>query len=223
MARNVLIAGGGKVGSYLATLLLDSGHRVRLVEVSEARIQRLAHTLPGETLILGSAADPDVLERAGIHTTDTLAAVTEADEINLVTTSLARFEFDVPRTIGRVNNPKNAWMYTPAMGVDIALNQADLMAHLIAEEMSLGDMTTLLKLRRGQFDLVEERVHAASVVLGTRVADMALPPRCTLVSIIRGAGLLVPRGDTVLEPGDEVLAVVHRDETADLAALLGPA
>ena len=90
-----------------------------------------------------------MLEAAGIRQANVVAAVTGADETNLVVTSLARFEFDVPRTIARVNNPKNAWLFTPEMGVDVALNQADLMAHLIAEEMSLGDMMTLLKLRQG--------------------------------------------------------------------------
>ena len=97
----------------------------------------------------------NVLEAEGIRQMDVVAAVSRADETNLVVTSLARFEFNVPRTIARVNNPKNVWLFTPEMGVDVALNQADLMAHLIAEEMSMGDMLTLLKLRKGQYSVVE--------------------------------------------------------------------
>ena len=93
-----------------------------------------------------------------------LAAVTGEDEVNLVITTLARFEFNVPRVIARVNNPKNAWLFTPEMGVDVALNQADILAHLIAEEMSLGDMMTLLKLRKGEYSVVEEKVHPHSGV-----------------------------------------------------------
>jgi trk system potassium uptake protein TrkA len=148
--------------------------------------------------------------------------VTGADETNLVVTTLARFEFGVPRIIARVNNPKNAWLFTPEMGVDVALNQADLIAHLIAEEMSLGDMMTLLKLRKGQYALVEEKVHATAVAAGKAVRDLSLPADCILAVIIRQGQLLIPRGDTVLQPADEVLAVVHASQTGQLAALLGP-
>jgi trk system potassium uptake protein TrkA len=128
---NVIIIGGGKVGTYLAKLLLSAGHWVRLIEVREEEIGHLQKDLSKEVVISGSGTDPVVLESAGIRQTDVVAAVTGADENNLVVTSLARFEFDVPRTIARVNNPKNAWMFTAEMGVDVALNQADLMGHLI--------------------------------------------------------------------------------------------
>lgn len=148
---NVIIVGGGKVGAYLTGLLLSGGHRVKVIEARRKETSRLQHDLPRDVVVLGSGTDPDVLEAAGIHNADVVAAVTGEDENNLVATSLARYEFHVPRTIARVNNPKNAWMFTPDMGVDVALNQADLMGHLIAEEMSLGDMVTLLKLRKGQF------------------------------------------------------------------------
>ena len=124
--------------------------------------------------------------------------------------------------IARVNNPKNAWLSTREMGVDVALNQADLMAHLIAEEMSLGDMTTLLKLRRGSYSLVEEKVHPAAVAAGKAIRDLDLPAKCALAAIIRGGQLLIPRPDVVLQPADEVLAVVHADDAARLASLLGP-
>ena len=106
--------------------------------------------------------------------------------------------FAAPRVIARVNNPKNAWMFTPQMGVDGALNQADLMARLIAEEMSLGDMMTLLKLTKGQYSLVEERVHGAATVVGTAIRDLALPTDCALAAIIRRGELQIPRADFVL-------------------------
>jgi trk system potassium uptake protein TrkA len=141
----------------------------------------------------------------------------------LVVTSLARFEFNVPRTIARVHTPKHAWMFTPAMGVDVALNQADLLAHLIAEEMSLGDMMTLLKLRKGQYSLVEERVAPAAVAAGKAVRDLNLPAECTLAAVIREGQLLIPRADLVLRPADEVLALVHASQAEQLAALLGHA
>ncbi|HOS80624.1 MAG TPA: TrkA family potassium uptake protein, partial [Anaerolineae bacterium] len=149
MVMQVLIVGGGKVGTYLASLLLEEHYHVRLIELREEELKRLQRELPAETVVHGNGTEPDTLEAAGIATADVVAAVTGSDEVNLVITNLARFEYDVPRTIARVNNPKNAWMFTPAMGVDVALNQADLMGRLIAEEMSLGDMMTLLKLRKG--------------------------------------------------------------------------
>ena len=105
----------------------------------------------------GDGSSPSVLESAGIEHANVLAAVTGEDEDNLVITTLGRFEFGVPRIIARVNNPKNVWLFTPEMGVDVALSQSDILAKLIAEEMSLGDMMTLLKLRKGEFSIVEEK------------------------------------------------------------------
>jgi trk system potassium uptake protein TrkA len=169
----------------------------------------------------GNGTDPEVLESAGVRRAGTVVAVTDRDETNLVVTSLAKFEFGVPRTIARVNNPKNAWLYGEDMGVDVALNQADIMGHLVAEEMSLGEMMTLLKLRRGQYALVEEQVHPASAAAGRAVADLALPAACVLVGLLRGPDLVTPHGDTVLRAGDEVLAVVHSAAAPALAALLG--
>ena len=168
-----------------------------------------------------NGTDPDVLERAHIRHANVLAAVTGADEINLVATSLARFEFHVPRTIARVHTPQNVWMFTEAMGVDVAVNQADLMAHLIAEEMSVGDMMTLLKLRKGQYSLVEEKVHSAAQVVGSAVRDLRLPSQCVLTAIIRGGQLLLPHHDVIVQSGDEVLAVAHASALPQLAALLG--
>lgn len=218
---NVTIVGGGGVGTYLASLLLAGGHQVKVIEVRREEIPRLQHTLAKEVVVAGDGTDPTVLEAAGIHHTHVVAAVTGTDETNLVVTSLARFEFSVPRTIARVHTPKNAWMFTPAMGVDVVLNQADLLAHLIAEEMSLGDMMTLLKLRKGQYSLVEERVHPAATAAGKAVRDLELPSECVLAAVIREGQLLIPRADLILRPADEVLAVVHTSQLAPLAALLG--
>jgi trk system potassium uptake protein TrkA len=148
--------------------------------------------------------------------------MTGADETNLVITSLARFEFKTPRIVARVNHPKNAWLFTAEMGVDVALNQADLMAHLIAEEMSLGDMMTLLKLRKGQYSLVEEKVHPTAVAAHRAIRDLDLPAECVLTAIIRQGQLIIPRGDIILQPADEILAVIHASQAARLAALLGP-
>jgi trk system potassium uptake protein TrkA len=217
----VIIVGGGKVGSALATLLLAGGHSIKLVEARREVLARLQDELAPELVVRGSGTDPNLLEAAGIRQAQVVAAVTGADEINLVVTSLARFEFGVPRTIARVNNPRNAWMFTPEMGVDVALNQADLMAHLIAEEMSLGDMITLLKLRKGQFSLVEEKVDPTAIAAGKPIGEIDLPAECVLAAVIRKGELLIPRADLVLQPADQVLAVVHARQLPALADLLG--
>jgi trk system potassium uptake protein TrkA len=223
MAMYVIVVGGGKVGTYLALFLLGQQYRVKVIESRRELIPQLEAMLrpaSGE-VVLGSGTDPNVLEAAGIRQANVVAAVTGADEANLVITSLARFEFGVPRTIGRVNNPKNAWLYVQEMGVDVGLNQADLMAHLIAEEMSLGDMMTLLKLRTGAYSLVEEKVDPSSAAAGKALRDLDLPTDCVLAAIIRKGQLVLPRGPTVLQAGDEVLAVVHSSSAPALAAILG--
>ncbi len=218
----VLIVGGGKTGSQLASELLATGHHVVVIEDRQPVVDRLRRELPSEAVVAGDGSSPSVLEAAGIEKANVLAAVTGDDAANLVITTLARFEFNVPRVIARVNNPKNAWLFTREMGVDVAINQADLLAKLIAEEMSLGDMMTLLKLRKGEYSIVEEKVDPNAAAAGKPVKELVLPDACGLVAIIRKGELIVPHGDTVLQPVDEILAIVHASALAQLAALLGP-
>jgi trk system potassium uptake protein TrkA len=218
---NVMIIGGGKVGEYLADFLLKSGHRVKLIEEQRQNYTQLLTTFSKDVVVLGNGTDPDVLEANDIRNMNVVAAVTGIDETNLVVTSLARFEFEVPRIIARVNHPKNAWMFTAEMGVDVALNQADLIASMIAEEMSLGDMMLLHKLRKGQFSLVEEKVAPESAANGKLVRDLKLPPECIFAAILRKGEMIVPRGDVVLQAYDEVIAVVHSSKLQALAKILG--
>jgi trk system potassium uptake protein TrkA len=220
MSMFVLIVGGGKVGSHLAQLLMSEGYRVKVIEMRRDHVQSLKTDLPVEIVVSGDGTDPDVLESAGIRQANVVAAVTGADETNLVIASLARFEFGVPRVIGRVNNPKNAWLYNPTMGVDVSLSQADLMAHLIAEEMSLGDMMTLMKLMRGQFSLVQEKVHPTSAAVNKPISSLKLPEQCVLVAIIRKGTLLLPKGESILQDSDEVLALVKSTELSQFNSLL---
>jgi trk system potassium uptake protein TrkA len=218
----VIIVGGGNTGSHLARMLLDAGHTVKVIEERQALLEKLHLELPKEVIVSGDGSSPLTLEAAGVHKANVLAAVTGSDETNLVVTSLARFEFDVPRVIARVNNPKNAWLFTREMGVDVALNAANILARLVAEEMSLGDMMTLLKLRKGEFSLIEEKVHPLSPAAGQQLRSLELPADCTIVAIIRKNQLLIAHGDTFLQPADEVLALVHSSQLKQLAALLGP-
>jgi trk system potassium uptake protein TrkA len=219
----VIIVGGGKTGSQLAFGLLKEGYQVKIVDDRQVIIERLKTELPPEIVVFGDGSAPDVLEEVGIAQANVLAAVTGDDEANLVVCTLAKFEFNVPRVIARVNNPKNAWLFNEEMGVDVALNQADILAHLIAEEMSLGDMMTLLKLRKGEYSVVEEKVHATSVASGHPLMDLHLPSECVIAAIIRKGALVIPHGDTILQPADEVLAIVHASQVGELAAVLNHA
>lgn len=218
----VVIVGGGNIGSHLAKMLLDGGHTVKVIEERQALLEKLPKELPPEVIVAGDGSSPLTLENAGIHKANVLAAVTGSDETNLVVTSLGRFEFNVPRVIARVNNPKNAWLFSQEMGVDVALNQADILARLVAEEMSLGDMMTLLKLRKGEFSLIEEKVHPLSPSANKNIREIDLPDDSVIVAIIRKNQLLIPHGATVLQPADEVLALVHASQLKQLAAMLGP-
>lgn len=217
----VIVVGGGKTGSQLCTLLRNEGHTVKVIENRETVLERLKNELPADIIVAGDGSSPNILESAGIESAHVLAAVTGEDEANLVVTSLARFEYKVPRIIARVNNPKNAWLFDLDMGVDVALSQPDILAKLIVEEMSLGDMMTLLKLRRGEYSVVEEKVHPTSVAAGKAVRDVALPPECVLVAILREGRLIIPRGDTVINEVDEIIALVHTSQLTKLAQILG--
>lgn len=215
----VMIIGGGKVGTYLANYLLKDKHEVKIIELRAEEESRILLDIPKTSLVIGNGTDPDVLEASGIRNVDVVAAVTGVDEVNLTALSLARFEFLVSRTIARINHPKNAWMFSDIMGVDVALNQADLMAHLVAEEMSLGDMMTLHMLRKGNFSVVEEKIFPNAPACGKALKDIKLPDQSNITAILRDGKLIIPHGDLIFQPADEVLAIVHQSQKKDLARL----
>jgi trk system potassium uptake protein len=216
----VIVVGGGNTGSQLAKFLLDAKHKVCVIEERPSVLQKLQMELPQESILTGDGSSPAVLEKANIQTAQILAAVTGSDETNLVVTSLGRFEFNVPRIIARVNNSKNIWLFTPEMGVDVPLNQAEILSKLCAEEMSVGDMMTMLKIRRGQYSIVEEKIARSAPAIGVALKDLSLPNNCVISGIIRHGEMILPRGTTVFEEGDEVLALVDDPAREQLAKLL---
>jgi len=209
MKQSVLIIGGGKTGTYLAALLIKSGCDVRVVENRPPAFERLSRELAAPVPVLGDGTDPELLEQIGIVNMDVVAAVTGDDETNLVAASLAKFEYQIRRVIVRVNNPRNVWLCTPEMGVDVAINQADLLATLIVEEMSVGDMQTLVRLRQGAVEIVEEAVTPNSQAVNKPIAALDLPTDCNITAIIRGSEVIIPGGSTVLQAGDEIVAVIR--------------
>jgi trk system potassium uptake protein TrkA len=216
----VLIGGGGRTGTQLATLLLAQNHEVHLVEHRREVLTRLHRELPTESIYEGSPTYPLVLEQAGIRQAGMVAACTDNDADNLAICFLARVRYETPRTIARINNPRNAWLFDHKFHVDAAVNQAEIMAVLIEEEMSPGAMMTLLKLHRGDYALVEERITAGAEAIGVAIKDLDLPAHCVIAGIIRHDNLVVPNGLTTFEVGDEVLAVTDQAGARQLAALL---
>ena len=216
----VIVVGGGNTGSYLTRLLLDAGQQVTVIEERPLVLEKLKQELPIDSIVEGDGSSPTVLEKAHISRANVLAAVTGSDETNLVITSLARFEFSVPRVIARVNNPKNSWLFNSEMGVDVFLNQAEILAQLVAEEMSLGDMMTLLKLRRGNYSVVEEKVPPGAKGLGMQLKDIDFKEQCVIAAIIRNGKMTLPRGDSVFMEGDEVVAIASPEGAKSLAELL---
>ena len=216
----VLIAGGGRTGAQLATLLLSENYTIRLVEHRPDILALLHQELPTESIYEGNPSDPAVLEAAGIRQAHAVAATTTDDAANLSLCFIARKLFDVPRTIARVNNPRNAWLFTDKFHVDVALTQANVLAHLIQEEMSLGDMMTVFKIRRGKYAVVEEKVPAGARAIGVPLKDMGLAQHCVVAAIIRDGVMTLPRGDSTLQENDEIIAVASPEGAQKLAALL---
>lgn len=216
----VLIAGGGRTGARLANLLINQNYKVRLVENRRELLAYLHQELPTEVIYEGNPIEPSLLEAAGIREAHVVAAVTSNDSTNLALCFLAKTMFEVPRTIARVNNPNNAWLFNERFKVDVSLNSADVLAHLIQEEMSLGDMMTIFKIRRGKYSVVEEKVPAGAKAIGIPLKDLGLAEHCVIAAIIRDGVMTLPRGDSTLEENDEIVAVASPEGATKLAELL---
>ncbi len=218
-----VIVGGGRGGSYLAQDLLSQGYQVKVVDRRPDVVAKLRQEIDGE-VICGDGCSPQILEQIGAAKADLVVAVLHADEDNLVVCRMAKHHFHVRRVIARVNNPRNQWLYTKAWGVDVAISQVHLTAKVIEEEIGLGELVTLLKLNRGEASLVELCLPETSPCRDKAIRDLNLPADTVIASVIRGGKLLVPRGDTRLESGDEILAIsTVAAEQALKNTLVGPA
>ena len=216
----VLIVGGGRTGSELARLLLQEGHEVTVIEKREDVVARLQKEVPAARIVVGDGCAPAMLEQAGVRKAAVVAAVTGHDEDNLVVCLLARQEFRVRRTLARVNNPRNEWLFTRDMGVDVRVSQAHIMASLMREEMATLEMAVLLRLHRGDTVLVEDILSPGSKAVGRAIRDLSLPENAVLVAVVRGQDVIIPRGSVVLQAEDHVLALVKSADRPGLAAAL---
>ncbi len=219
----VIIIGGGQVGAYIAGILMKNKCEVKIIENRLHIYAKLLDDIPIESVIFGDGTDPNILESCGIADTDVVACVSGNDETNLVASTIAKFEFGVPRVIARVNNPRNSWLFDSGMGVDVGLNQADLMAHLVVEEMDFKNMLTLMKLNRGDYSIVQVNVDAFSTASTKKVMDLTIPAKAVLIAITRNTEMILPHGDTVVMAGDTILALADKESQLCLNKIFGPA
>lgn len=215
----VAIAGAGNVGTYIAQDLRQHGHTVLLIEQNLDLVNRLRDTLDVDWFA-GDACEVSNLHTAGLEGVDVMVAATGDDEDNLVVSLLAKQEFAVPRVVARVNHPKNHWLFTESWGVDVAVSTPHLLTSLVEEAVSVGSLVQLLTFEGGGAKLVEVTLSPDSPAAGKVVAELGVPRDASLVAVVRDGHVVVPRGDTMLQPGDEVLALVTNNADDDLSAIL---
>ncbi len=218
----VITIGGGKVGAFIASELVAAGHVVVIVEKNAARIAEAAATgvAVGASWVAADGCEVDALGSISLETADVVVAATGDDEDNLVVALLAKQEFAVPRVIARVNNPDNEWMFNETWGVDVAVSTPHLLTSLVQEAVSVGDLVRLLSFDGGRVRLSAINLSDNSAAIGVAISELGLPRDSSIVAVVRDQGVVVPRGDTALALGDEVLVLVSNESEPRLRELL---
>lgn len=201
----VAIAGAGNVGRSIAQELIENGHQIMLIEKQPSMLR--PDRVPAATWVLADACELSSLEEADLGSCDVVVAATGDDKVNLVVSLLAKTEFAVPRVVARVNRAENEWLFTEQWGVDVAVSTPRLMAALVEEAVSVGDLVRLMTFRQGEANLVEITLPPAAPYVGQPVRSVPLPADAALVAIVRGKRVLVPSPDDPLEAGDELIFV----------------
>lgn len=216
----IIIAGAGKVGHFLAQRLLKDQHTVVVIEKDPAVCRKLAEEF-NAIVVNGDACDPRFLIEAHIDRADVLAAVTGEDEDNFVICQLAKEKFHVRRTVARVNDPKNEHTFNE-LGIDVPIDATKIIAKIIEEEVSFTDFVNLMSFKRGKLAIVRVDLTDESPAIGKNLTEIVLPPDSVLVSIIRKDQVVIPKGNTVLEPGDDIIALtLIENEQQLLQCLVG--
>ena len=216
----VVIAGAGSVGRSIARELLHNGHQVLLIDKDADDVQ--AARVPAATWLLADACEISSLHEATLEDCDVVVAATGDAKANLVLSLLAKTEFGVPRTVARVNNPKNEWMFDEAWGVDVAVSTPRLMTALVEEAVSIGDLVRIFTFGQGSSTMVELTLPENSPFAGRRVGDVPWPDDSVLVGIIREDHPIAPTRDDSLEAHDELLFLATPEIEDALEAMLSP-
>jgi len=214
----IVIVGAGKVGYFLTKRLSQKDHTISIVDKDKVACEEMAKEF--ETLVInGDGCEPRILEEAGIERADVLAAVTGDDEDNLIICQLAKERFKISRTVGRVNNPDNEHTFSE-LGVDVPIDSTKIISKIIQEEVSFADFVNLMSFKRGKLAIVRVDLPKDSPVIEKEVKDIELPSDSVLVSILRGEEVIVPKGNTVLKSGDDVIALTVIGNEPQLLELL---
>jgi trk system potassium uptake protein TrkA len=222
-----VVVGAGNVGVFLASDLRSAGHDITVLEADPDLVAELAAAYPDVSWVAGDGCEYTTLDRVGLSHADVVIAATGEDEDNLVVSLLAKQEFAVPRVVGRVNHPKNEWMFNQTWGVDVAVSAPHLLSAVVEEAVSVDSLVRLLRLDASGVRLVEVTLSASSDACERNLAELGMPRDATVVAVVRQGNVVVPRGDTRLEAGDEILALVGPDSEDEVRRLLtgrpGPA
>jgi trk system potassium uptake protein TrkA len=215
----VAIAGAGNVGRSIAAELLGNGHEVLLIE-REPRALKV-DTVPAAEWLLADACELDTLVTARLQTCQVVVAATGDDKVNLVVSLLAKTEFGVDRVVAKVNHPKNEWLFNESWGVDVSVSSPRLLAAVVEEAVSVGDLVRLLTFQKGEANLVELTLADDAPLVGKLVGSVPWPHDTALVAVLREGRVIVPTPDAALEGGDELLLVATTEVEAELNELLG--
>jgi trk system potassium uptake protein len=216
----VAIAGAGAVGRSIARELIANGHKVLLIDKNPEAIK--PDRVPKSEWLLADSCELSSLEEARLEHCDVVIAATGDDKANLVTSLLAKTEFGVPRTVGRVNHPNNEWLFTEAWGVDVNVSTPRIMSALVEEAVTVGDLVRLFTFRKGNANLVEMTLPDDSPYVGKPTGLIPWPENCSLVTILRDGQVYTPTAEQPIETGDELLFVAAADSEAELQSLLAP-
>ncbi len=214
----VAIAGAGNVGRSIALELLGNGHEVLLVE-REPRAMKV-DTVPRAEWLLADACELETLVQAGVQTCNVVVAATGDDKVNLVVSLLAKTEFGVDRVVARVNHPKNEWLFNESWGVDVSVSSPRLLAAVVEEAVSVGDLVRLLTFRKGGANLVELTLADDAPLVGKLIGTVPWPNDSALVAVLREGRVVLPTPDAALEAGDELLLVATSEVEDELDQLL---
>lgn len=215
----IIIVGGGKVGYYLAKSLLDEGHEILLVEKDPYKCAILSDEF-GTNVLLGDGGEVSSMNEAGMNRADVVIAVTGEDEDNLAVCQIAKYQFNVPRTIARINNPKNEHIFR-RLGIDVTVSSTELIMSQIEQVIPAHSLVHLLTLRGVGINFIELEIPANSPALGRPIRELGLPDDSILPLLIRGGDkTIIPYGNTVLEPGDQIIAVTSEASEEVLRLIL---
>jgi trk system potassium uptake protein TrkA len=210
----IVVVGGGKVGYFLSKELLEAGHELVILEKNAGRAGQIADEL-GSIVLNRDGCEGKHLAEAGANRATIVAAVTGDDEDNLVVCQMAKHHFDVPRTIARVNNPKNEDLFRH-LGVDEIISPTRMALAAIEQDIPVHELLHLAQLKGGALELIEAQISDDSPAVGKRPSDISLPEGCSIFVVLRGNNVQPVKSDTVLQPGDKVLAVTRTGSEAQL-------